>query len=526
MKGASVLVLSLFFCEHVVLAQTNACDGIGEKMAYYRLCLGEETKKLKEQIQTTCTEAAGTDPSELDICRNSASAETISSTAQSNCKLRAKLDEPCPTSPPVSELSDSADSGAKKGKPQPVPTAKNPKPKKPVDKNKKDRDSSERSSAMDEADEDLETCKKEENLAIRCCQNPMSCSSQLSAADRGSLNQVNGLLSGQGPGQLGTQEYCRQLSLLSSSGSSINSGFSAICISNQTQCTSTCGNLITKYERLLDRCDSCDSESVYESVLQRLTAGRNSCSRLRANADKLGSNGVAMANPSAYAQYCQSTASAFPQGANYPPGSVPSTNDSYGCALNPQSPECRAIEPKDSKGELSFSNEPSKDPAFNLSGVDPAMSKISQDSEAKPSQVVSVKSIPNGGGGSFGGGGSSQNAQLDDMGGKLGPGHNTDIEQGFRSGSGYSYGGAGGSLEPQSSGRGYSATGSDFGSNTPVEVGVDLRNYLPGGKRDPARRLAGNSVRAEINSKEQDIWQKISNKLTERCRLGRLWRCR
>jgi hypothetical protein len=38
--------------------------------------------------------------------------------------------------------------------------------------------------------------------------------------------------------------------------------------------------------------------------------------------------------------------------------------------------------------------------------------------------------------------------------------------------------------------------------------------------------MAGAWPRSEINPKEEDIWQRISNKIREKCRLGLLYDCK
>jgi hypothetical protein len=58
-------------------------------------------------------------------------------------------------------------------------------------------------------------------------------------------------------------------------------------------------------------------------------------------------------------------------------------------------------------------------------------------------------------------------------------------------------------------------------------AGLDLKQFLPGARRDPHRALAGvgGSLANQINGKGVDIWSQISTKLIEKCKLGVLFQC-
>lgn len=57
---------------------------------------------------------------------------------------------------------------------------------------------------------------------------------------------------------------------------------------------------------------------------------------------------------------------------------------------------------------------------------------------------------------------------------------------------------------------------------------MDLRQYLPGGARDPGRRAGGFRPTAmmDINASHMNIWLKVGDRLREKCRLGILIDCR
>ena len=89
-------------------------------------------------------------------------------------------------------------------------------------------------------------------------------------------------------------------------------------------------------------------------------------------------------------------------------------------------------------------------------------------------------------------------------GGAAGSGLNAKVigGYGFGSGSGGSFGGGSGSGSGAPYGRGAGVQGQ--------KPGVDLRQFLPGGRKDPARGLAGISGPDGITGPNTDIWQKIN----------------
>lgn len=111
-----------------------------------------------------------------------------------------------------------------------------------------------------------------------------------------------------------------------------------------------------------------------------------------------------------------------------------------------------------------------------------------------------------GGKGGIGGGG-SQGAGGDGYSGRGGAGANTKILNGYygggKGGAGYGGGGAG-------SGDGRPGNPNDpRGGNN---AGVDLRQFMPGGKMDPQRGLAGISGPDGITGPHTDIWKKVNKR--------------
>lgn len=414
--------------------------------------------------------------------------------------------------------------------------------------------------AQSEADADLAWCTQLQSTASRCCGNPLSCTEHLNDADRASLNQVSGLLAGQGPQEMGLTEYCRQMDALSSSGSNVNAGLSSVCASRQSSCKTTCQQLVSKYQLLLNNCNGCESESIYSSALMQLRPSQSTCDGLQARADLLAVNGLGMASPTAHSQYCQSVASASPQnggmggGGNNGLGGLGSgatnTNDPYGCTtnpnsaactncqLNPDSPYCRGLRNQERLGQGGFEEAargshgsadfnvpsgPSERTAFEGIRYGEAAAALAASRQ--------VKVIPNNSGGAIPGNGESMaparlGGRAAQVTAKAGAGSVADIEQGVRSGGGYTYG-------PPGADRGLAAAGIAGHRAASIAMddeggyfGLDLKQFLPGGSRDPGRRVAGSAGRSQIHSKEEDIWRRISIKMIEKCMLGLLFQCR
>ncbi len=160
---------------------------------------------------------------------------------------------------------------------------------------------------------------------------------------------------------------------------------------------------------------------------------------------------------------------------------------------------------------------------------DSSMTPASADGSGEPKAAgtpPTVGSVPNGGGGMPGGGGGAP-ASLGGGGGGGGAAgkSNTDVLQGFGGGGG----GMGAmaanmNMKNGESGGGYSYGQGGYGQEEP---GLDLSQFLPGGKQDPTRKIAGiaESVNFQIQSKDVNIWSRISERIKARCSQGLLRDC-
>lgn len=133
--------------------------------------------------------------------------------------------------------------------------------------------------------------------------------------------------------------------------------------------------------------------------------------------------------------------------------------------------------------------------------------------------------VPNGGGGIPGGAGGGANAAAagnPGASGTYGPQKKlTDIMNGTMGG-GYSQVNQGMKMESGSSG-GFGGYGS--GRNGDIRPGMDLRQFLPGGKNDPTRKIAGGAATFQIQPQTVNIWNRISERFRARCTQGLLKDC-
>lgn len=166
---------------------------------------------------------------------------------------------------------------------------------------------------------------------------------------------------------------------------------------------------------------------------------------------------------------------------------------------------------------------------------DSAMAPAATDASGEPKAAgtpPTVGGVPNGGGGMPGGGGGGAAS----LGGGAGPGggaaggSKTDVLHGMSSGGGgMGAMAAGMNMKNGESGGGYTyGQGSNYGAGGD-EAGLDLSQFLPGGKQDPTRKLAGiaggGPGNFQIQSKDVNIFMRISERIKARCSQGLLRDC-
>lgn len=404
--------------------------------------------------------------------------------------------------------------------------------------------------ASGSAQSDISLCENSYSSATRCCGNPMSCAGDLSYAEQSNLAQLQAMMNQPPPtNSSGINDYCRQMQALGGSGGSANSSLASICNNRQQSCTLICSELAQKYLTLMNNCGNCDSYGIYQNAYQTIVNRQGSCRSLAARANQIGSQAIsAGAGNSYYGELCGGATNANPQTAagNSAPtpnsmGNSPvATQNGAGCAANPNSPACQTSRFKEASGSAQFNSDAvsesgsKKKGRFDVPSLDEVFTERVLDTPGPGSAGgVKVKAVANNTGGGIPGLENSSPASLGARGtggpSAGSPGYPTDILQGTQGGDGYSspagqnYAGDG---RGQSGYGGLIPTAAAAGNDGNHMLGMDLKQFLPGGSRDPQRRLAGLGPRSEINSKEEDIWRRISSKMEEKCKLGVLIGCR
>jgi len=350
-------------------------------------------------------------------------------------------------------------------------------------------------------------------------------------------------------------------------------------------CLSNCGQLVQKYQGLLSSCNGCESQSVYQSSLSMAQNAQSSCQQQSGRPQAIGQRAGEMGRFAGAGNSCgnSTTASAAMTAQSYDPmtgmlaqtaqgtltqylndklapkaPSLPktqydcSTNPGSAacqdCAQNPNSPSCLALANagRENQGTATFASttkEHSLD-EFNVGqGMANSTDPLNFGPASMPSQSAGMIQRPanNSGGGipggdSGGGGGASASAKLDPAASKRSspgsPGFPTDIDQGLRGGGGYTYAanGASSAASP-SAGQAQHRRGGGESQQEPSRdpaglLGMDLKQYLPGGAKDPSRGRMMSPTQSEIHGPGVDIWNRITIRMQERCRLGLLYDCR
>jgi hypothetical protein len=391
--------------------------------------------------------------------------------------------------------------------------------------------------------DDLRICSNLRSRAVQCCNDPESC-----AGDNGSMGALRTAISGASAGstdqnsQQGLREYCQQMQASGNDATKYNARLANACYEAYIACQSTCEGMA-----------NVNGDSSFSSIALQ-------CGQLSSKMAVIGQQGFNMSQAGSVGDLCAQISQASPQSVGGVDNSVSpydqqarNANDPYGCQTNPSNPACiqctsdpshplckGLTNNKMAEGQAGFGGpENTGTPSdFNVGSLADAGGL--NDSflgaglqAASPGSTIPTKTIPNNSGGMLPlpGDGGGRPARLDapSRGGGGGgrPSVNTDIEQGFRSGGGgYSYasgastGPDGGEAHQGHSGRRNLAT--DDGGMT----GLDLRKYLPGGALDPARRAGGlRPANREINGPGVDIFERITQRIHEKCRLGYLLDC-
>ncbi|MGE4133581.1 MAG: hypothetical protein AB7F86_18235 [Bdellovibrionales bacterium] len=223
--------------------------------------------------------------------------------------------------------------------------------------------------------------------------------------------------------------------------------------------------------------------------------------------------------------------SGYSDPSSYNSASTNSRYDTNNCDVDPSAPGCKS-EKEVPTGKSGFGNTADGSPKasdFNINTPSAGTQQPYEQSGAGTNNKGGQQNgtVSNNSGGSFGGGDSNP-AKLDNDrrgGGPGSPGYSTDILQGYQ--------GASGGYNPSSGNYyGNSDDSNQYGgARRPAAdagPGMDLRQYLPGGRRMAGYRMvAGKFVHGEgIHGPGTNLFERISVRFTEKCRLGLLYDCR
>lgn len=361
--------------------------------------------------------------------------------------------------------------------------------------------------------------------------------------------------------KMGLSARCNQYkSVVGEAGTQAGQISSAVCFRVHHECETTCGNLAAPYKQ---------GAGANPEVANFLEGQKSSCAGLVAQVGVLGNSTNSMTMAGFSGENCANAttqdpmASALAQSLGGLSGlggqakaaeldkstatNEGSPNDPYGCEANPgsdvcqgcqnnpNSAACRALAQVNGaeKGNAGFQDASTLKARnlndFNLpdhSRTPPGGPTFGRHDSVAPEPV---KLVPNNSGGPIPGDSNSKPASLAANGVRPqsagSAGYSVNIDQGTRSGGGWSPP-VGNNLYDTSKYNG--KMGSRSGrSPASIRGGVDLKQYLPGGKMDSKWRAGGYASRnPEICSQSADVWKNISNRMREKCQLGVLLDCR
>lgn len=380
-------------------------------------------------------------------------------------------------------------------------------------------------------DSDLSACSDRISSASQCCNNPLSCG--VSGAKNSSQGRT-----------------CEQIAAVAKENTRIARESASVCTSKQATCRSSCNTKVAFYQSKLDNCNGCKAQAVYQSGVSAFNNYSTTCNSFSNQIAAFSSQNTNGNTSDAGGNNCSQLTKAEP--ASKEDGlEIPDTKETDvkegnitaeeqdnkikglntdvetaggGTTENP-GPKAGVAEPAKSKTLSDFNP---KDLLNNLDAQMPS----GKDGEAPTYNVVPNNS---GGGVPGGGAGSANSASAAAKGkGVAGRSLDTDVFKGFMAGGASQDPGANhaaNAQDPQYNNYGKMKDGKFRGPASANGmnhlIGVDLKRYLPGGAEDPYRRMAGfENVRSQINGPAVDMWNKVSEKMTERCQLDLLYKCK
>ncbi len=420
----------------------------------------------------------------------------------------------------------------------------------------------------------LRQCKAKLKETAQCCENPMSCLTGESGGQHSGVLMALQVAAGTATSMASISGSCGTLGTISTGMAAINTALAFKCSSKINQCNSTCGSIVREAEEMSSSCQSqsggCviadnELEGAYEcdgtgkaanyerSCLdsKRRRAQSNLVSRLDKIADSAnqcdtyGGRAVEQQSQAIASMYAAKVAGLCKKAANTTDTAANNSNNAFNvnCSdpTNAANPVCQnqcnranaANDPVCAQllglGTSGFGSGTGTDGLANGSLDKLGTGSIDEFEDPQslndPNIAAAANSakvgsaggggIPGGGGGSTAGGGEGGSG-----GGGEG-GLNTNIMGGAASRSGYTnpY------MRSSLGGGGYSA---EAGRAPASEKGKPFnpRDFLPGGKLDPKRKLAGlASATPEIGAVHGNIFTNITNRFLQVCLRDGLFDC-
>ncbi len=387
---------------------------------------------------------------------------------------------------------------------------------------------------------DINSCNMDSQQAFKCCNSPEKCGapSRSSSYSAPPTNDPAGM-----------KRYCEQMKYASLSNERTNDKAAGVCYSNHTACSANCKQSKEKWESYLPNCKppNCDPNKVNEalSIFNRKVS---ECMGLEKNEQMLARQSDSSYSAAQQAYQCEQQAkqdpSTMPENSNQDKADTASLGpdcsgenatkpECVDCSKYPNSPLCGGGKNTGGGDDSQFGSV-KKTPGDGISFSDfnpntnaDGLPQFPQFESVQPQQAQG-HAIQNGGGSMLGGGGSGGGAfGGEDGGGAAASGYNTDVlPEGTTGGGGYSAapasaGGSGGGFG------GYGSGGNNTFDNRYRPL--DLKQYLPGGKKDPARKVASkdgpSTGHPEIAPMGKSMFKMISDRFTKMCKDKQLIGC-
>lgn len=398
---------------------------------------------------------------------------------------------------------------------------------------------------MSDLQADLDSCRDSGANAQRCCTRPQECGA---GGSQGSIVPPNT------NDPEGIKRYCEQMKYAGLTGQSANSTAAGVCSSNHVACSLQCSRSKQKWERALSSCSppNCDPNKVQQAI-SIFSQNERECRGLEEAESLLAQQSGASYSAAQQSQLCAQQAamdlsSLTPQNQSQKDpagldidcsGENANRPECIDCSKFPNSPACGGGNLTGSGSDYSSSGWSSTDGTgismsdFNVGGHE-GLGQSPVFSSTAP-QEAQGKAVPNGGGGGLPGS-SPATAGMTGSGTEGGTGaasgYNTDILDGERSGGGFSGGsGAADDGSVAGGGGGFSGYGGNSGDDKFQNkfTGLDLKQYLPGGSKDPSRNVASAKANdgrhPEIAPMGVSMFKKISERFEAMCKLKQLIGC-